>query len=282
MTYWESPEVLLRDYAAVIKVNHTMAGVVIWEVLMTISYEFGLFTKRRTYRWTIWIHMFCRVASLLAFLFIMAHDYTIEKTKCQAYSTTLFVFSCVSLALASFIIVLRVIAVWERKILPSVAAVLFWLASVVLNFRLPSLVHSTWNDAVNACGLSIGKASMVNVPAMFSSEVILGHGARWALGIPAVVLVALNLSDPLNLIMQPVVLASLSICATRMYRSLSEYGSITECRSDGRWTPRKGQSVQVSEAVFAAAARTGGDTDLDDVESVNDIVLDISKDTDYE
>ncbi|KAI0311461.1 hypothetical protein OF83DRAFT_757991 [Amylostereum chailletii] len=91
MTYWESPEVLLRDYAAVIKVNHTMAGVVISEVLTTISYELGLFTKRRTYRWTIWIHLFCRVASLLAFLFIMAHDYTIEKTKCQAYSTTLFV-----------------------------------------------------------------------------------------------------------------------------------------------------------------------------------------------
>ncbi|KAI9456858.1 hypothetical protein BJY52DRAFT_1275042 [Lactarius psammicola] len=50
--------------------------------------------------------------------------------------------------------------------------------------------------------------------------------------IPPVVFLILDLNDPWNQMFSSAAITILSICAARMYRSLSKYGSLTEYSSD--------------------------------------------------
>ncbi|KAI0315617.1 hypothetical protein OF83DRAFT_1173640 [Amylostereum chailletii] len=261
MVYWRGTNALLNDYGGVVKVIHATCGIVLWETLSTLTYEWTIFSKKRPYRWTIWIHLICRLSCLLSFIFIAAHDDTTVKSACQSYSTVFLVCAYLSVALGSFLVILRVIAVWERNILVSAFSVLLWLTSIALNFREPFIVTSSWNTYVNACNLVFGDTLLVNVPMMVTSDILLlllvlaglvrkpeargqgifrflhYQGIVWLLvamlaGVPTLVLVALNLNDPLNLTLQPIALASLSICSTRMYRSLGDYGSVSVYRAE--------------------------------------------------
>ncbi|KAI0311053.1 hypothetical protein OF83DRAFT_792908 [Amylostereum chailletii] len=255
MTNWRGSNTELKDFAAGVKVIHVTCGIAIWEAVSTLTYEWTIFTKKRPYRWTIWIHLICRVSSLISFILLLGHVDSFVKSRCQPFKMGLLVCAYISVALGSLLIVLRVIAVWERSKPVSVFSALLWLTSIALNFREPFLVTTTWSTKLHSCALVVGDTFIVNVPTMVASDLLLlllmlagllrkpearcqgifrlmyYQGIVWLLvatlvGVPSLVLVALNLNDPLDLALQPIMLASLSICATRMYRSLAKHGSV--------------------------------------------------------
>ncbi|KAI0309962.1 hypothetical protein OF83DRAFT_1179041 [Amylostereum chailletii] len=231
MTNWRGTNSLLKDYGGAVNLIYATCGIVLWEIISTLTYEWTVLSRKRPYRWTIW-------------------HYTIVFLIC-AY---------VSVALGSFLVVLRVIAIWERNILVSVFSSLLWLTSIALNFREPFIVTSSWNTSVNACDLVVGNTFIVNVPMMVVSDILLlllvlaglvrkpeargqgvfrflyYQGIVWLVvatlaGVPSLVLVALDFNDPLDLLLQPILHRTLeirrSICSTRMYRALADYGSVS-------------------------------------------------------
>jgi len=64
----QEPALVLKDYIALIKLNHVIAGIYIWETLLTVDFEFDVIRRKRPYRWTIWIYLGTRYTGLLAFI----------------------------------------------------------------------------------------------------------------------------------------------------------------------------------------------------------------------
>jgi len=162
-----------------------------------------------------------------------------------------------SWAFASSIIVLRVIAIWNRNIIVSVIAVGMWVGGVALNIRNLTMVKSVYNPLVNACIVERTHEGLVNSIGVFVADIVLlltmligllRHEHRnptgiWRLlyqqciiwislaaiaEIPAVVFLILNLNDVWNEMFTGPAITILSIGAARMYRSLSKYGPLTE------------------------------------------------------
>ncbi|KAI0248208.1 hypothetical protein BJV78DRAFT_1238863, partial [Lactifluus subvellereus] len=55
MVNWNDPSVLYKDYLAMIKLDHAIAGIYIWETVFTAGFELDVLRGKRPYRWTIWV-----------------------------------------------------------------------------------------------------------------------------------------------------------------------------------------------------------------------------------
>ncbi|KAI0248146.1 hypothetical protein BJV78DRAFT_1239333 [Lactifluus subvellereus] len=55
MVNWNDPSVLFNDYLALIKLDHVIAGIYIWETVFTVGFELDVLRGKRPYKWTIWV-----------------------------------------------------------------------------------------------------------------------------------------------------------------------------------------------------------------------------------
>ncbi|KAI0316973.1 hypothetical protein OF83DRAFT_1172409 [Amylostereum chailletii] len=113
------PGVLLDDYNAIVRLTHVLGGVVLWEFLSTFSYDWDVLRKRRPYLWTIWIHFLCRITCVLSMIFILIHNDISKRSWCRTSSFLFLVFGSASIALASLIVILQIIAIWNRNVVVS-------------------------------------------------------------------------------------------------------------------------------------------------------------------
>ncbi|KAI0045341.1 hypothetical protein FA95DRAFT_1561225 [Auriscalpium vulgare] len=263
MTNWRDPALVAKDYLASIRLIHVVTGIIIWEVVVTCKYELAVLTGRRTYRWTIWIYVWCRISTLISFIcIIIPKDFT-GLTNCRAWDVAVYTWGYIAMSLASSIIILRIIAIWDRNVYVSVLSMAVWIGSFTLNVRHITLVRSIYDPLAGVCmpintvnnlanGIGIAVSDIVLLIVMLVGIMrhrpqeklkllgprnlftLLWHQRLMWLAlaalaeIPAVVLLALNLNDALNVMCQSTMSAILTVGATRMYRSLSSYRPFTE------------------------------------------------------
>ncbi|OBZ76875.1 hypothetical protein A0H81_02928 [Grifola frondosa] len=111
---------------------------------------------------------------------------------------------------------------------------------------------SVWNISIGTCVISHTARAKLGIIVTFTTSVLMlivmlagiwtkrGTGSLWRLlyrqgiiwvavailfYIPLVVLISLNVNDPTNLLLQAPVNAAMTICSTRMHRSLYEYAN---------------------------------------------------------
>jgi len=181
-----------------------------------------------------------------------------------------------SWAFASFIIVLRVMAIWNRNIIVSVIAVGVWLGGFSVDLWTLTAVDASYNPIVNTCIYFNTRRSLFNASAAFVVDVVLllvmllgllRHAHKNSAGIwkflyqqciiwlalaataeiPPVVFLLLNLNDVWNEMFAAPAIAILSIAAARMYRSLSDRGSFTHYESSEPPQFSSGASIPSAE-----------------------------------
>ncbi|KAI0294363.1 hypothetical protein BC826DRAFT_341901 [Russula brevipes] len=126
------PSVVMdTDSPALVKVWHVMDGIFLWEFFTTLGYEWSVIWGRRPYRWTIWV---CSDGRLLS----CAHGWSDERNtqSCrlgrydpnQLSASGIFeLFFCyTSAAAASLMIVLRIIAIWDRNMFAMTPHTVYW------------------------------------------------------------------------------------------------------------------------------------------------------------
>ncbi|KAI9456848.1 hypothetical protein BJY52DRAFT_1417004 [Lactarius psammicola] len=272
MVNWQDPILILRDALALIKLLHAAAGLYIWETVFTAGFELSILRGKRPYRWTIWLYLGTRYTCLLMFIVFFINNDGGGQVSCQPLIIADFALAYACWAFASLIIVLRVqvltvqhgdtkvlnvarfrIAIWNRNTIVSAIVLSMWLAGLG--------IEATYDSVVGACivlkthsGLASAATSMA-VDTMLLVAMLIGllrHAHRSSTGIwnllykqciiwmilaaiaeiPPVVFLILNLNDVWNEMFPVIGITILSICATRMYRSLSKHGSLTEYSSD--------------------------------------------------
>ncbi|KAF8259720.1 hypothetical protein EI94DRAFT_1750784 [Lactarius quietus] len=255
MVDFQSPAVIEQDFEAVVKLWHVVDGIFIWEFFVTLDYELSVIRGHRPYRWTIWVYSLTRVSTLIAVVLNMLGFDSTDPINCQLWVIFELIFAYLAFASASFLIVLRIIAVWDRNKIAIAIAMSAWSTNVAFLIHGVTRLHSTWVPTQGVCAVLNPEGSKDNIIATLATDVVLlftmlvgllrmGQNGTtlgmflWKQGliwlflatiaeVPPAVFISLNLNDPFNLMFQTPALIVMSIAATRTYRSLAEFTSPT-------------------------------------------------------
>ncbi|KAF8261251.1 hypothetical protein EI94DRAFT_1833425 [Lactarius quietus] len=260
---------------ALVKFWHVVDGIFIWEFCITLDYEWSVIRGHRPYRWTIWIHSLTRVCTLITLILNMVAFDSSGPINCQAWIICELVFGTLAFAAAAALIVLRIIAIWDRNRIAVAIAMCAWSTNVAFLLHFATGIIATWVPEQSTCAVLNAEGGKKNVIATLVTDVVLlltmlvgllrlrVYGTMFGLGkllwrqgliwlflattaeVPPAVFIGLNLngkthvisilstenneldlvgkSGPFDLMFQTPALVVMSIVATRMYRSLTDF-----------------------------------------------------------
>ncbi|KAI0305173.1 hypothetical protein B0F90DRAFT_1815412 [Multifurca ochricompacta] len=257
MTNWKDPARLAEVYLDFIKLGHVLAGLYIWEFVSNLHYEWAFIVGKRKWLWTLGIYVTCRFSALLFTILNLIGMDASDPINCQVWIIWSLVFASLALASGSFLIVVRISAIWERKTPVILLATSIWLINVAFWIHDISRSLSVWNSFGGGClDLFTSRGQPLSIVTFLTDTILLTimlvglwrkgelqksglwrllwtQGLTWLtlavlVEIPMIVMLYLNLNDPWNLMFQTPALLVLVIGATRMHRALTNWGSVAE------------------------------------------------------
>ncbi|KAI0256380.1 hypothetical protein BJV78DRAFT_1151128 [Lactifluus subvellereus] len=220
-------------------------------------------------------------ATLLAVVVIFVGFNSTTPIDCKIFAYLAFVF-------ASALIVLRIVAIWERNLVISAIAVAAWLMNIAFYIRSVVRAESVWSSESNSCLVLYSERSFTNVIVTLVEDSVLlvlmlsglrryresGKVGIWGLlyrqGLLWIVLVTVaeipsagtsllrfacgaNISFPMqtdyfNLMFQTPELIMMAVGASRIYRGLADYSSMTEFNweDEKSWAMRGGPASSLT------------------------------------
>ncbi|KAI0261132.1 hypothetical protein BC834DRAFT_897412 [Gloeopeniophorella convolvens] len=246
MTNWQDPTRLAETYLDFVKLEHILAGIYIWEFFANIHYEWSFVTRKRKWLWTLGVYITARVSTLL---FTMMNLIGMDATKpidCQVWIVWCLLFSAVALAAGSFLIVVRISAIWERKPLVIVLSMAVWLINA----------HSLWNLQGGGClylftvrGRPLSIVTLVTDTILLVTMLLglwrkgeLVKSGLWRLlwNQVCITFLLILMTQVLTMFQTP---ARTVIGSTRMHRALTNWGAVTKYISDRPAGPRTAAPV---------------------------------------
>ncbi|KAH9974547.1 hypothetical protein BGW80DRAFT_146517 [Lactifluus volemus] len=256
MVNFRDPIVLFQDFLVLVKLWHAFGGVFLWEFFTTLDFEWNVIRGRRPYRWTIWIYSLTRISTLLVVILNMIAFDASSPIHCQLVVTFQLILAHLAVASASLLIMLRVIAIWNRNKTVLAFSISVWGINVAFLIQGVVRLRSAFGPEATTCVVRNSDIAELNVIVTFVTDIILllmmlggllhlrrqggglldlgnflwKQGIIWislavAAGVPPAVFLILNLNEALNLMFQIPALIILTISATRIYRSLIQFSS---------------------------------------------------------
>jgi len=246
--------VIASDVAVLKKFLCLVDGFFIWEFMTTLGYEWNIIQKRPRFRWTIWVYSLTRVATLIM---VAINIFNLDATtpiNCQTTMRFQFILAYLTLVSSSLLIVLRIIAIWDKNRIIIAVAFGMWGTNVVFLIQGVFGFHATWGNE-NCAVTDLESIRLSTIVALVTDIILLSimliglshmrhhGGGTMALGrllwnqgviwlvvsvvaeLTPTVFICLDLNEPFNLVFQIPWVITMSIAATRMYRSLSEFMS---------------------------------------------------------
>jgi len=269
MTTWHDPAIVIADNVALVKFIHVLGGIYLWEFISNVGFEYSVISGKRKFTWTFLLYLGCRLCPLLAIATQFLGFDLYHKIDCQTWVIAAFMFGYLSFIFASSLIVLRVVALWDRKRNVIALASAFWLANIGSYIYCAVTSRAVWDEDAESCGARHTEHNRIAVFTTLMLDLVLltlmllgllrwkngrqrsgiwwylyTQGLVWVLivtlaEVPPTVFIILNLNDPLNLTFQTLALVIMTIGASRMYRGLaacfaSETNVIVDPGPDGR------------------------------------------------
>ncbi|KAH9954625.1 hypothetical protein BC827DRAFT_954146 [Russula dissimulans] len=258
MVNFHDPGVLIADYWAFIKLCQTLGGLYLWEFFINLDYEWGVIRGRYPYRWTIWIYSLTRLATLMAVILDLL-IINVATTNCEVWFKIGFAFGNLTISLASLLILLRIVAIWNKSRPVIGLAAGLWVTNAsslivgisriqatsvpvctVLNLKNArfSSIFMLVSDVALLLTVLIGLLRMCHPwkGGFGLGRLLWKQGITWLLlailsELTPTVFIFLDLNDVFDAMFLVPSLIAMSICATRMYHSLADSGSTdVECR----------------------------------------------------
>ncbi|KAI0288474.1 hypothetical protein BC826DRAFT_1107697 [Russula brevipes] len=165
MVNFRDPAVVARDFLSLVKLLHTVAGLYIWEFVTTLDYEwsFSVAVAHTAGQYGS-IYSFTRVATLVAvILAIIAFDAQLTHT-CQALITSHAIFAYFALATSQLLILLRIIAIWNRRRVVVATSIGVWVTNAVFLIQAISRLRSgtASPDSCKPKNIQISKLNIIS------------------------------------------------------------------------------------------------------------------------
>jgi len=268
MTNFHDPKVVRADAIAFIKLLHVMGGIYIWEFFTTLWFEWQIITGKRKYPWSIWLYSGCRLTALVAIVVIFVGFDATEPLNCKVWLTSVFFFAYLAFVFASALIVLRIIAIWERNLITTTIAISAWVVTITFYMRNTIRADAVWSPTAQTClvrhterttepvtvtlvvdfvllVLMLSGLRRYGEAGMFGLWRFLYHQGLFWLAlvtiaeIPPTVFVILDLNEYTNIMFQVPELIMMAIGASRIYRRLAEY----TCMTEFNWNDEKSWAI---------------------------------------
>ncbi|KAH9956524.1 hypothetical protein BC827DRAFT_1270890 [Russula dissimulans] len=269
MVNFRDPVEIAQDQLAVTKLWHAMAGLYMWEFVTTLDYEWSIIRGHRPYRWTIWIYCLTRVAALMGVILSLVGDDVTAPYNCEIETVFHLVFGYLAVASASLLIVLRIIAIWNKKKIITVVATTVWAINALSLIYGIARIRSTWSPDEATCLVLNIESNKPNFIVALCTDIVLlvimlvgllrlGFHERSAFGmgrlmwrqgliwlliatlaeVPPTVFICLNPNGPFNRMFTITSMIAMSIAATRTHRQLVDFLSVGDF-SGNRLMPSK-------------------------------------------
>ncbi|KAI9431677.1 hypothetical protein F5148DRAFT_1271041 [Russula earlei] len=252
MANWKSFSALVAELLTLVKVVHFMGGMYIWEFLISLRFEYDVLTGKRKFRPSFLIYLGARLFPIVTLITCFVWQDANFRPHCQILASFAFVSSYVGGLFASALIILRIVAIWERNKIVIVITSVSWLANVGACIRCAATLRASWDETIQSCRVLDVVGTRYNVVFIFISDFVLlalmltgllrwdnrrkggiwhllfTQGLAWVAAfmlaeIPPLVLNFMNLNYAMDLIFQYPGLTIISIGSTRIYRGLSDH-----------------------------------------------------------
>ncbi|KAL1744409.1 hypothetical protein HDZ31DRAFT_38747 [Schizophyllum fasciatum] len=187
MTNWSDPQEIARDNDVFDKLILAFFGLNVWEILVTCDFEWSLITRRRKFRWPLVLSTStfglkgCNALQSSSFSADIVSSYpssgcespsALSATGAEASSA-----SCpcrfgqrygtwagnMTLLSSSTSLMLRTIALWERKPVVVASLGVLCVAHWGVLWRGMFIVESSWNEEIGACYVTKTSPGLLNV-----------------------------------------------------------------------------------------------------------------------
>ncbi|KAH9999664.1 hypothetical protein BJV74DRAFT_166064 [Russula compacta] len=248
MTNWQDINVQLADALILIKLVHVVAGVYLWEFVLNLHYDYAIIMGKRKFVRTQLLYMGCRWSTLSAIIVQLVGLDTSQPINCRIWLMMNYFFGYLAVLFASSLIILRICALWEKKIIVVVIACSCWLASAASYTY--SVATFGGHRVGTFCEVDHSLHNRISVFCTFISDLVLlvfmfigvlrwkgardGGGLWWLLytqglawvvtftlaEVPPVVFIILNLNYAMNRMFLIPAMTIMSIGASRIYIGL--------------------------------------------------------------
>ncbi|VDB95638.1 unnamed protein product [Peniophora sp. CBMAI 1063] len=247
-----STPAVLTEWLRVFRLQHVICGLYLYEWVTTLDYECHFYTRRRAWTWTFGPYLLCRYSALGALVNLLLELNNPPMLDCTTWARMELLLPYLGVLMASLLIAVRTIAIWNRQ--PAIVAVALMGVLTSLALVIHSIVISwgTWNSNIRSCYLPDSAPTSLSVlAATLAFDVLLlllmllglfrrrtarrcaiwnflwKQGLIWlaialAAEVPTVIIIALDFSSSINQAFQAVGVVVIVLAATRMYRSLTD------------------------------------------------------------
>ncbi|KAI9509248.1 hypothetical protein F5148DRAFT_778286 [Russula earlei] len=238
---------VLENHRTFQKFVHALGGLYIWEVVTTLWFEWSFITGRRTYRWSIWVYAAIRLVALSNVLANMIQSEWNMSIDCHVWIYVEYITVYSAFALGTFIMILKIAAIWSKNKWILAASIGAWLMNIAFIIRSIVTTSAKFESSFGTCVLHGAQTTRDSTLATLTSEMFLlfvmlfgllrerdhylgrllfHQGVIWLIvaifaQVPLIVLFSLHMDDLANLVFHSSSLVSMTICVTRLYRSLS-------------------------------------------------------------
>ncbi|KAJ7068091.1 hypothetical protein C8F01DRAFT_1246633 [Mycena amicta] len=185
MVDWSSSAEIVRDSDAFEKLIFACFGCYTWEICMTLGFEISLLTRRRRFRWPLvrypilsklernlhivsvffFLSRYCMLLSFLGLVISLSISHPIN---CGALFTFNSWTGNMSILSSSTSLMLRTIALWERKRSILIPLGLLSLVHWALLYRTMFVVHAVWDDTFRMCVVASTSPTLLNSTFFFT------------------------------------------------------------------------------------------------------------------
>ncbi|KAH9844029.1 uncharacterized protein C8Q71DRAFT_696729 [Rhodofomes roseus] len=164
MVDWTNASEIALDSDVYGKLVFALFGVYVWEVFQTSGFEWSLITRTRKLKWPLVIFFFqCRYCLLLSLIGIIISMSVRDPINCQALYTFNSWAGNMAILGASTSLMLRTIAIWERKMKIVIPLCFLCLCHWVLLWRGMFLLNAQYSSAEGECVLVSSNHVFLNV-----------------------------------------------------------------------------------------------------------------------
>lgn len=237
-------------YGHFLKVMHTFAGLYIWEYITTLDFEWEVYTGRRQWRWSFLVYIAARLFALSCIVVSLVGFNLTREFNCALWFRSVLISAWLAAISASFLLVLRGVAIWGRETWAVLATGVPWLSGVAAALYAMTRGQTQWSPQFHTCGVSLTAEYKWSIMINFIEDfVLLGimflgvlhkrnathlwnmlyfQGLFWILTatlteLPSMALSFRNINDPWNLMFQYPHLTIMVITSSRAYRDLFQY-----------------------------------------------------------
>ncbi|KAF8474502.1 hypothetical protein DFH94DRAFT_133625 [Russula ochroleuca] len=246
----QAEQYALQIYGCFLKVMHTCAGIYIWEFVTTLDFEWKVYTGKQPWRWSFIVYVAARVLALTCIILSLVGFNLTRQFNCNAWVRFVLSTAWFAAASASFLLVLRGVAIWGRDSRVVVLTGLFWLVNMVGTCYAITRGHIVWSPPLQTCVITrtdeyrwsilmdfiqdfvllvvmvIGVLHKRNATHLWN--ILYFQALFWILAavmteLPSLLMGFKNINDAWNMMFQYPHLTVMVITSSRAYRDLFQY-----------------------------------------------------------